>query len=150
MQNHARSVLACDFFVTVTARFKLLFMFVVLDVGTRRILHWNVTEHPTAEWTAQQFRMVVSGQSLHRFVVHDHDSVYYVGVDRTLESMVTGGSAFGLDAVSGVVRFLDENSIGFKIGRATVPTVPSAILVDVEVGSSEKIRPTADCGYRAA
>jgi hypothetical protein len=32
-----------------------------LEVGTRRILHWNLTEHPTAEWTAQQFRMVVSG-----------------------------------------------------------------------------------------
>ena len=49
VRNHARDVLACDFFVTVTAQFRLLYVFVVLDVGTRRLLHWNVTEHPTAE-----------------------------------------------------------------------------------------------------
>jgi putative transposase len=56
-------------------------------VGTRRILHWNVTDHPTAEWTAQQFRMVVSGNQPHRFVVHDHDSIYSEGVDRTIAAM---------------------------------------------------------------
>jgi len=44
------------FFMTVTGRFRLLYVFVVLDVWTRRLLHWNVTEHPTAEWTVQQFR----------------------------------------------------------------------------------------------
>lgn len=49
MRNHARAV---DFFVTVTARFKLLYVFVVMEVGSRRILHWYITEHPTAEWTA--------------------------------------------------------------------------------------------------
>jgi putative transposase len=52
VRNHARWVLACDFFVTVTAGFRMLYVFVVLDVGTRRILHWNVTDHPTGEWTA--------------------------------------------------------------------------------------------------
>ena len=61
VRNHARDVLACDFFVTVTARFRLVYVFVVLDVGTRRLLHWNVTEHPTAEWTVQQFRACVTG-----------------------------------------------------------------------------------------
>lgn len=44
MRNHARSVLACDFFVAVTAGFRMLCIFVVLEVGTRRILHWNVTD----------------------------------------------------------------------------------------------------------
>jgi putative transposase len=87
VRNHAPSVLACDFFVTVTARFRMLYVFVVLEVGTRRILHWNVTDHPTAEWTAQQFRMVVSPEQPHRFVVHDHDSIYSEGVDRTLATM---------------------------------------------------------------
>ena len=87
MRNHARAVLACDFFVTVTATFRMLYIFVVLEVGTRRILHWNVTDHPTAEWTAQQFRMVVSGDQPHRFVLHDHDSIYSQGVDRTIAAM---------------------------------------------------------------
>jgi putative transposase len=87
VRNHSRAVLACDFFVTVTATFRMLYIFVVLDVGTRRIVHWNVTDHPTAEWTAQQFRMVVSGDQSHRFVVHDHDSIYSEGVDRTIAAM---------------------------------------------------------------
>src|SRR5262245_42537078 len=61
--------------------------FVVLDVGTRRIRHWNVTEHPTAEWTAQQFRMVMSGDEAHRWLIHDRDSIYSVEVDRTITGM---------------------------------------------------------------
>jgi putative transposase len=85
--NHARAVLACDFFVTVTATFRVLYIFVVLEVGTRRILHWNVTEHPTAEWTIQQFRMLVPGDQSQRFVVHDHDSIHSEGVDRTIAAM---------------------------------------------------------------
>ena len=53
MRNHTSAILACDFFVTITARFRTPYVFVILDVGTRRIVHWNVTEHPTAEWTVQ-------------------------------------------------------------------------------------------------
>ena len=60
VRNHAHAVLACDFFITVTARFLVLYVFVVLDVGTRRMVHWNVTEHPTADWTIQQFRTVMT------------------------------------------------------------------------------------------
>jgi len=44
----------------------VLYIFVVVEVGTRRILHWNVTDHPTAEWTTRQFRMVVPGDQSHR------------------------------------------------------------------------------------
>jgi putative transposase len=73
MRNHARDVLAGDFFVTVTARLRLLSVSVVLDIGRRRVVHWNVTEHPTAAWTVQQFRACVTGESTHRFVVHDRD-----------------------------------------------------------------------------
>jgi putative transposase len=87
VRNHARSVLASDFFVVVTATFRILYVFVVLEVGTRRIVHWNVTAHPTADWTAQQFRMIVSGDEAHRFVIHDHDTIYSTGVDRTLKAM---------------------------------------------------------------
>jgi transposase InsO family protein len=87
VRNHARSVLASDFFVVVTATFRMLHVFVILDVGTRRILHWNVTTHPTGEWTAQQFRMVVSADHAHRFIIHDRDTIYSEGVDRTLEAM---------------------------------------------------------------
>jgi transposase InsO family protein len=87
VRNHARSVLASDFFGVVTTTFRVIYVFVVLEVGTRRILHWNVTEHPTANWTAQQFRMIVPGDQSHRFVIHDRDTIYAEGVDRTLEAM---------------------------------------------------------------
>jgi putative transposase len=87
VRNHAGAVLASDFFVVVTVTFRLLYAFVVLEVGTRRILHWNVTTHPTAEWTAQQFRMVVPGDQAHRFVIHDRDTIYSEHVDQTLETM---------------------------------------------------------------
>jgi transposase InsO family protein len=80
-------VLACDFFVAVTATFRVLHVFVVLEVGTRRILHWNVTAHPTAEWTTQQFRMIIAGDQPHRFVIHDRDTIYSAGVDATLAAM---------------------------------------------------------------
>ena len=87
VRNHAHAILACDFFVSVTATFRVVYVFVVLDVGTRRIVHWNATDHPTAEWTAQQFRMVVSGDEPHRLVIHDHDSIYSDSVDRTITAM---------------------------------------------------------------
>src|SRR5882672_8108490 len=87
VRNHASAVLACDFFVVVTATFRVYYVFVVLEVGSRRIRHWNVTEHPTAEWTAQQFRMVMSGEEPHRFLIHHHDSIYSDGVDRTIAAI---------------------------------------------------------------
>jgi uncharacterized repeat protein (TIGR03803 family) len=61
VQDHAHGILACDFFVTVTAGFRVLYVFVIMEVGTRRIAHFNVTAHPTADWTLQQFREVITG-----------------------------------------------------------------------------------------
>jgi L-aminopeptidase/D-esterase-like protein len=64
---------------------------------------------------------------------------------------LSGGSAFGLDSRSGIVRYLDEKNIGFKAATSiNVPIVPAASLFDLNVGGNPKIRPTADCGYRAA
>lgn len=63
--------------------------------------------------------------------------------------VLAGGSAFGLDAASGVVRWLDERGFGYDARVAKVPIVPAAILFDLGIGDA-KIRPTADCGYAAA
>jgi putative transposase len=87
VRNHARETLACDFFVAVTATFRRLFVFLVLEIGTRRIVHWNITEHPTAEWTVQQFRSFLIGDEPYRFVVHDRDAVFSPAVDNALRSM---------------------------------------------------------------
>jgi L-aminopeptidase/D-esterase-like protein len=63
--------------------------------------------------------------------------------------VLSGGSAFGLDSASGVMRYLEEKKIGFEFGRSHVPIVPAAALFDLSVGDGT-IRPTADCGYQAA
>jgi L-aminopeptidase/D-esterase-like protein len=62
--------------------------------------------------------------------------------------VLAGGSAFGLDAASGVVRYLEERGVGFDVRVARVPIVPAAILFDLGIGSSE-VRPDADMGYQA-
>jgi L-aminopeptidase/D-esterase-like protein len=72
-------------------------------------------------------------------------------VDKVNAIVLSGGSAFGLDAAQGVVRYLEERRIGWKVGPTViVPIVPSAILYDLGFGGDPKIRPTADCGYQAA
>jgi hypothetical protein len=63
---------------------------------------------------------------------------------------LAGGSAFGLDTASGVMRYLEERQIGFKLGTIVVPIVPAAILIDLWVEGKPWIRPNADCGYQAA
>jgi L-aminopeptidase/D-esterase-like protein len=62
--------------------------------------------------------------------------------------LLSGGSAFGLDAATGVVRYLEEHGLGIHVGPVIVPIVPAAILYDLGVGDS-KIRPTAESGYKA-
>jgi L-aminopeptidase/D-esterase-like protein len=71
-------------------------------------------------------------------------------VDKVNAVVLAGGSAFGLDAATGTMRWLEEHNIGWPAGPARVPIVPAAILFDLGVGGDPKVRPTADCGYRAA
>ena len=70
-------------------------------------------------------------------------------VDEVHAIVLSGGSAFGLDAASGVMRYLEERKIGFPTAYGVVPIVPAAILFDLGVGDP-KVRPGADCGYSAA
>ena len=64
--------------------------------------------------------------------------------------VLSGGSAFGLDAASGVMRYLDERDIGYRVGVKVVPIVVGAILYDLGLEGDTKIRPGPDCGYTAA
>jgi transposase InsO family protein len=75
---------ACDFMVAVTATFQLLYVFVILELGSRRILQCNVTAHPSAEWTLRQFREGLSGETPSRFVIHDRDCIFSTDLDQDL------------------------------------------------------------------
>jgi L-aminopeptidase/D-esterase-like protein len=70
-------------------------------------------------------------------------------VEKVHAITLAGGSAFGLDAASGVMRYLDEQGVGFDAGPAKVPIVPAAILFDLGLGRADR-RPDAEMGYRAA
>lgn len=87
VRNHAKGIVACDFFVVVTATFRVLYVFVVMEVGTRRIVHHNVTAHPTTDWTLQQFREALPGDHGYQYVIHDRDRVYSPDLDQGVESM---------------------------------------------------------------
>ena len=77
IRNHLQETWACDFFVLVTARFRVLYVFVVLSLGRRTIVHAGITEHPTARWAAQRIAEATSdAQQIPRFLVHDRDSIY--------------------------------------------------------------------------
>jgi L-aminopeptidase/D-esterase-like protein len=70
-------------------------------------------------------------------------------VEKVHAVVLAGGSAFGLDAAAGVVRYLEEQKIGFNTGVAKVPIVPAAILYDLNLGRAD-VRPNSAMGYRAA
>src|SRR3954463_13533300 len=70
-------------------------------------------------------------------------------VEQVHAIVFSGGSAFGLDAASGVMRYLEERKVGFPFGGAYVPIVPAAVLFDLPVGGKPLIRPDASCGYAA-
>jgi transposase InsO family protein len=87
IHNHAQAIVACDFFVIVTAGFRILYVFVVMELGSRRILHFGVTGHPTADWTLQQFREALPRSHPYRFVIHDRDSIFSRKLNQDVEAM---------------------------------------------------------------
>jgi transposase InsO family protein len=103
VHNHAGSTVACDFLIAVTARFRVLYVLVVMEVGTRKILHCNVTGHPTATWTLQQFREALPVDHPCKFLIHDHDSIFSPSLDRELQS-------FGLRMLRTPVRLPQANA----------------------------------------
>jgi transposase InsO family protein len=87
LHNHAKAILACDFLVTVTATFRLVYVLVVIHHESRRLLHVNVTCTPTAAWTLQQLREAINIEDLHRYLIHDRDGIFSRDLDRSINSL---------------------------------------------------------------
>src|SRR4051794_31806600 len=81
LKNHANAIVACDFFTVVTVCFRVVYVFVALEIGSRRLIHFNATEHPTAEWTLQQLREALPGDREYKFLLHDRHKTFSVGLD---------------------------------------------------------------------
>jgi transposase InsO family protein len=76
LRNHREVITAMDFFSVPTITFKLLYCFFVIDHSRRRILHFNVTAHPTAEWVCQQLRHALPNDSTYKYAILDRDSKF--------------------------------------------------------------------------
>ena len=76
LTNHVQDLVSCDFFTVPTATFRVLFVFIILAHDRRRIVHFNITEHPTAQWTAQQIVEAFPWDEAPRYLLRDRDSIY--------------------------------------------------------------------------
>jgi hypothetical protein len=97
MANHAKGIVACDFLTVVTATFKCLYGLVIIELGTQKLVHIHLTDHPTATWTQQQLREAIPSDHAHRFLLHDRDAIFSRQLDQSMTHM---GSASTEDAVS--------------------------------------------------
>ena len=76
LKNHVRDLVSVDFFTVPTATFRVLIVFVVFAHDRRRVVHFNVTEHPTAEWTAQQIVDAFPWDMAPRYLLRDRDGIF--------------------------------------------------------------------------
>jgi transposase InsO family protein len=87
LQNHLGSTIAVDFFTVPTLTCRILFVFVVLAHDRRRILHVDVTRHPTSAWARQQLREALPNETNARFLLHDGDTTFDAAFDRTVHAL---------------------------------------------------------------
>jgi transposase InsO family protein len=87
---HTHEFASMDFFVVPTARLKVLFVLVILGHERRRVLHFSVTQHPTAQWTAQQLVEAFPFDTAPRYLLRDRDSIYGDKVSRKLRALGIG------------------------------------------------------------
>jgi putative transposase len=87
LKAHARTLLACDFFVAVTASFRVLYVLVVIEHASRRLVHVNVCAKPTAEWALQQLRETVGDSDCYRYLRHDRDTLFAKRLDESIAAL---------------------------------------------------------------
>ena len=103
VRNHAKALVACDFAVAVTLQFRILYVFLVMEVGSRKLVHVNVTAHPTSLWTTQQLREAIPSDHAYRWLIHDRSGIFSEDVDRAVK-------ALGVESLKTPVRAPQANS----------------------------------------
>ena len=82
LRNHASQIWACDLLQTYDVLFRIVFVFVIIELGSRRVVHFGVTRHPTDAWIAQQLREATPFGAKPRFLIRDNDRKYGASFDR--------------------------------------------------------------------
>ena len=122
-------------------------------VGGIKVGHFTLTERPTGCTVILTEAGAVAGVDVRGGApgTRETDLLNPANTVQKVHAIVlAGGSAFGLDSATGVMRYLEEKNVGFDVGIARVPIVPAAILFDLGFGGAAKPRPDAECGYKAA
>lgn len=123
----------------------------IVDVGGLRVGHFTNSRRPTGCTVVIFDRGAVAGVDVRGAAPgsRETDLLNPVNTVQTVNAiLLAGGAAYGLDAAAGVMRYLEENQLGFRVGSIIVPIVPAAILFDLGIGDP-KIRPDAQAGYHA-
>jgi hypothetical protein len=84
LRLHAQGIIACDFLVAVTATFRLLYVFVVIEHRSRRLIHCNVTCYPNSAWTLQQLREAIGFEGRYEYLLHDRDNIFAKHLDESI------------------------------------------------------------------
>ncbi len=123
----------------------------ITDVGDLRVGHFTDTRRPTGCTVVIFDKGAVAGVDVRGSApgTRETDLLNPINTVQKINAiLLSGGSAFGLDAATGVMRYLEEHGQGYHVGSIIIPIVPAAILIDLELGDS-KIRPNAQSGYAA-
>jgi putative transposase len=84
LRPHAQAIIARDFLVVVTAAFRLLYVFIVIEHRSRRLVHCNVTAHPTTAWRLQHLREIIGSEERYQHLLHDRDSIFAGRLDESV------------------------------------------------------------------
>jgi L-aminopeptidase/D-esterase-like protein len=154
MDAHLRFItLGLSAVILAGAEVKTQSMKGLTDVSGIKVGHHTLSERPTGCTVILTERGAVGGVDVRGAApgTRETDLLNPVNTVEHVHAVVLSwGSAFGLDTASGVMRYLEERGIGYETRAGKVPIVPAAILFDLGIGGKPQIRPTADCGYRAA
>lgn len=123
----------------------------IAEVGGLRVGHFTDSRRPTGCTVVIFDKGAVAGVDVRGSAPGTRETDLLNPIDTVQQVnaiLLTGGSAFGLDAATGVMRYLEEHGMGFAAGAGVVPIVPAAVLFDLNVGDP-KIRPDARAGYAA-
>ena len=104
LRNHADAIIACDFCVIATVTFQILYVFVVMEHASRRMIHVNATAHPSPAWALRQLREAIPSDHTYRFIIHDRDAIFSARFDTSLEHL-------GLEVIETPVRSPQANAL---------------------------------------
>ena len=131
LRNHLGQIVSVDFFTVPTVRLRVLFVFLVLEHRRREVLHFNVTDHPTSGWVAQQMVEAFADREVPRYLIRDRDGVYGNEVRRRLHSL-------RIEEVLTAPRSPWQNAYAELLDRINATGVPESLRRGPERSSSEE------------